>query len=38
MVSRVKCLALITKVAIYTCRIETAVFEVEVACGAAVAV
>lgn len=31
-----ECLDLITRVAIYTCRIQTALFEMEVACGAAV--
>lgn len=35
-VSRVKCLALIARVAVYTCRIQPAVFEMESALGAAV--
>lgn len=35
-VSIVKCLASITTVAVYTCGIQTAAFEMEVACGAAV--
>lgn len=35
-VNSVKWLASITKLAVYTCRIQTAAFEMEVACGAVV--